>query len=143
MAWTYPVQHKVATALLIRRIKRKRKRSMYMRPIFDRRPIFGEYHHLVSELRRNDPEYHFKYFRMTKASFDRLLEMVYPRILHPPNHRRPIFPAERLAVTMRLLATGGCMQELAIINTLRNSQGSLACHMGMFMANSPEDRQFA
>ncbi|CAN7977245.1 unnamed protein product [Ixodes persulcatus] len=51
---------------------------------------------------------------MTKASFDRLLSLVYHRILHAPTHRRPISPGERLAVTLRFLATGGSMQDLAM-----------------------------
>ncbi|KAH9382577.1 hypothetical protein HPB48_015847 [Haemaphysalis longicornis] len=50
---------------------------------------------------------------MTKASFDQILGLVYYRILHAPTHRRPIYPAERLAVTLRFLATGGSMQEIA------------------------------
>ncbi|KAH7938188.1 hypothetical protein HPB49_021417 [Dermacentor silvarum] len=74
---------------------------MYIRELFDKRPQLGDYHQLVQELRQVDPEYHFKYFRMTKAKFDHLLSLVYERILHAPNHRRPIRPAERLAVTLR------------------------------------------
>ncbi|XP_064469916.1 uncharacterized protein LOC135384654 [Ornithodoros turicata] len=114
MAWTYPARRKITTALLLRRLRRRRKRTMYIREIFDKRPYIGQYHNLVQELRQVDPEYHFKYFRMTKASFDRLLGLVYYRLLHPPNHRRPISPAERLAVTLRFLATGSPMQDTAI-----------------------------
>ncbi|XP_064464773.1 putative nuclease HARBI1 [Ornithodoros turicata] len=116
MAWTYPARQKITTALLLRRLRRRRKRTMYIREIFDKRPYIGQYHNLVQELRQVDPEYHFKYFRagMTKASFDRLLGLVYYRLLHPPNHRRPISPAERLAVTLRFLATGSSMQDTAI-----------------------------
>ncbi|XP_049524603.1 uncharacterized protein LOC125946148 [Dermacentor silvarum] len=114
MAWTYPARRNIIIALLLQRLRRKRRRSLYIREIFDKRPWYGEYHHLVQELRHNDPEYHFKYFRMTKASFDKLLGLVYERILHPPTHRRPISPAERLAVTLRFLATGGSMQDIAI-----------------------------
>ncbi|KAH6932021.1 hypothetical protein HPB50_002515 [Hyalomma asiaticum] len=74
---------------------------MYIRELFDKRPHLGDYHQLVQELRQADPEYHFKYFRMTKAKFDELLNLVYERIIHAPNHRRPIRPGERLAVTLR------------------------------------------
>ncbi|XP_077518839.1 uncharacterized protein LOC144128915 [Amblyomma americanum] len=84
------------------RLRRKRIRTMYIREIFDKR------------LRRVDPEYDFKYFRMTKASFDRLLELIHDKILHPPNHRRPISPGERLAVTLRFLASGCSMQDIGM-----------------------------
>ncbi|KAH7944952.1 hypothetical protein HPB49_002782 [Dermacentor silvarum] len=91
----------IEAAGTVRRLRKKRKRTMYIRELFDKRPQLGDYHQLVQELRQVDPEYHFKYFRMTKAKFDHLLSLVYERILHAPNHRRPIRPAERLAVTLR------------------------------------------
>ncbi|XP_077496143.1 uncharacterized protein LOC144107035 [Amblyomma americanum] len=112
MAWSYLARRKFVLALPVRRLRSKRKCFMYIRQIFDNRPFHGEYHHLVQELRNSDPEYHFKYFRMTKGSFDKLLQLVYHRILHRPTHRRPIYPAERLEVTLRFLATGGSMQDI-------------------------------
>ncbi|XP_037564420.1 uncharacterized protein LOC119443892 [Dermacentor silvarum] len=114
MAWTYPARRNIILRLLVHRLRHKRKRSLYIREIFDKRPEYGEYHHLVQELRQSDPEYHFKYFSMTKASFDKLLSLVYERLIHPPTHRRPISPAERLAVTLRFLATGGSVQDIAM-----------------------------
>ncbi|KAH8009331.1 hypothetical protein HPB51_015272 [Rhipicephalus microplus] len=99
---THAARRKIILALLVRRLRRKRNRSLYIRDIFEKRPEYGEYHHLVQELRHSDPEYHFKYFRMTKASFDKLLSLVYHRLVHPPTHRRPISPAERLAAAVCL-----------------------------------------
>ncbi|XP_049520516.1 putative nuclease HARBI1 [Dermacentor silvarum] len=114
MTLTRPHSQNIALILLVRRLRKKRKRTMYIRELFDKRPQLGDYHQLVQELRQVDPEYHFKYFRMTKAKFDHLLSLVYERILHAPNHRRPIRPAERLAVTLRFLATGASMQDIAM-----------------------------
>ncbi|XP_065310438.1 uncharacterized protein [Dermacentor albipictus] len=114
MALTCPDSQNIALVLLVRRLRQKRKRTMYIRELFEKRPQLSDYHHLVQELRQVDPEYHFKYFRMTKAKFDHLLSLVYERILHAPKHRRPIRPAERLAVTLRFLATGASMQDIAM-----------------------------
>ncbi|XP_049514039.1 uncharacterized protein LOC125941816 [Dermacentor silvarum] len=114
MAWSNPARRKLALALLLHRLCRKRRRSIYTRGIFDKRTELGEYHHLVQELRQSDPEYHLKYFRMTKASFEEILSLVYNRIVHPPTHRIPISPAERLAVALKFLATGGSIVDIAI-----------------------------
>ncbi|XP_040065685.2 putative nuclease HARBI1 [Ixodes scapularis] len=89
-------------------------RTMYARDIFDKRTVFGEFYHLVQELRESDPEYHFQYFRMTKASFDELLGLVHDRLVHSPTHRSPISPAERLAITLRFLASPGSLGHVAI-----------------------------
>ncbi|KAK8759235.1 hypothetical protein V5799_003133, partial [Amblyomma americanum] len=51
---------------------------------------------------------------MTKASFGKLLTLVRDRIIHPPNHKNPISPGERLAINLRFLATGGSMINVAM-----------------------------
>lgn len=43
---------------------------------------------------------HFNYFRMSRARFDHLLSLVGQSISHGGNHRIPIAPTERLAVTL-------------------------------------------
>ncbi|XP_075560012.1 uncharacterized protein LOC142591588 [Dermacentor variabilis] len=112
--------------LLVHRLRRKRKRPLYLRVIFDKPPEFGECHHIKQELQQSDPEYHFKYFRMTKSPFDKVLSLVYDRLLHPPTHRRPISPPERLVVTSRFLATGGSVQDIAMSYRMH---GSTVSHM--------------
>ncbi|KAG0430098.1 hypothetical protein HPB47_023012 [Ixodes persulcatus] len=52
--------------------------------------------------------------RMTKASFDELLGLVHDRLVHAPTHRSPISPAERLAITLRFLASPGSLGHVAI-----------------------------
>ena len=55
--------------LLLRKRRRRRKRKritiraaprFWVRSIFQRREVFGEYHHLVQELRKEDREYFFR-----------------------------------------------------------------------------------
>ncbi|KAK0132744.1 Protein ANTAGONIST OF LIKE HETEROCHROMATIN PROTEIN 1 [Merluccius polli] len=56
---------------------------------------------------------HFQYFRMSAGAFDDLLRRVAPHIQHKPSHSAPVSVAERLAVTLRYLATGMSQQALA------------------------------
>ncbi|PIK49296.1 hypothetical protein BSL78_13811 [Apostichopus japonicus] len=51
---------------------------------------------------------------MSRVRFDALLQEVGPRLVHFGTHRYPISPSQRLAVTLRLLATGDSHQTVAI-----------------------------
>ena len=113
---------------LRRRRHKKTLRSSWVRPIFTRRRQQGEYHNLLQEMRLSDPESHFRYLRMSKERFDSLLakvsiainhykyysrtdyqyEQVTPLLTHRTYNssvRASIEPAERLALTLRYLAT--------------------------------------
>ncbi|GAV07416.1 hypothetical protein RvY_17252 [Ramazzottius varieornatus] len=79
---------------------------MYIRPVNLHRQQKGEFYALIQEIRSEDPEQHHTYFRMNNETFDQLLEIVEPHIQHKTTHRLPIHAEERLAVTLRLLATG-------------------------------------
>ena len=61
--------------ILSRRRPKKRKRSVWVRPIFSRRREQGEYN-LLQELRLSDPESHFRYLRMSRERFDCLVALV-------------------------------------------------------------------
>lgn len=61
-----------------------------------------------------DPETHFSYFRMSKARFDDLLNRIKDRISHNSTHALPISAAQRLAVTLRILATGDSQNTVRI-----------------------------
>ena len=67
------------TLLVVHRRRQKRKelrRSLWVRPIFAQRKQQGSYSNLVQEMRLADPQSHFRYFRMSKETFDTLLGMV-------------------------------------------------------------------
>ncbi|KAJ8025522.1 Protein ALP1-like [Holothuria leucospilota] len=60
-----------------------------------------------------DEEVHFRYFRMSQARSDDLLRRISPLIIHQGTHQSPVSPAERLSVTVRILATGNSQQSVA------------------------------
>ena len=104
---------------------RPKPRQCWVRPRNACRKKQGAYHCLVKELRICDRQGFFAYLRMSSTTFEKLLQIVGPRLVHARAHRsatyeRPeISPQERLALTIRYLATG-------------NSQSSMSCefHMG-------------
>jgi hypothetical protein len=74
----------------------------------------GEFHSLVHDMRVvDDTEVHKHYFRMDTAAFDDLLQRVSPLITHKRTHRFPVSPAERLSLTLRILASGNSQQSVA------------------------------
>ena len=74
---------------------------MWVRPVLSARDELGEFGLLVSQL-RSDPAGHQHYMRLTPEEFDALLDLVRDDIAKQvTNMRRPIPPAERLALTLR------------------------------------------
>lgn len=89
--------------LLLRQLSKKkaRKRRWYVREVNRKRLRTGQYHTLVKELERKDPEWYFRYFRMSPSRFQELLGLVRSHLLTKGTHINPIGPAERLALTLR------------------------------------------
>ncbi|XP_043206335.1 putative nuclease HARBI1 [Amphibalanus amphitrite] len=95
------------------KLRQRRRRRMWVRPVLAARDELGEFSHLVSQL-RSDPAAHQQYLRLTPAEFDDLLGLVRDDIAKEvTNMRRPIPPDERLALTLRYLAAGGAMKTIA------------------------------
>ncbi|XP_043217774.1 protein ALP1-like [Amphibalanus amphitrite] len=96
----------------------KRRHKSWVADVNRRRRARGEFFNLVQELRTNDPERHRTYFRMTRDTFDLLLSKIGPTIARKhTNFRELIDPAQRLAVTLRYLASG--MEFSALAPTYR------------------------
>ena len=98
----------VIIALIIRkRQRRRRKRSIWVREWIRRRHKYGAYHQLMRELQAMDVSSYRNFVRMNASTFETLLTKVAPLIARKDtNMRDAIPPGERLAVTMRFLATG-------------------------------------
>lgn len=85
----------------------KEKRSCWISELNCRRAQFGAYHSTLAELEVSDAKKWKNYLRMDTQLFTALLQAVSPAIAKQDTRFRPaIPPAERLALTLRYLATG-------------------------------------
>ncbi|XP_035220975.1 protein ANTAGONIST OF LIKE HETEROCHROMATIN PROTEIN 1-like [Stegodyphus dumicola] len=67
-------------------------------------------------MRLQDTESFFNFFRMTPQKFDELLSVVGPRItMKATSFRNPISAQERLAITIRFLASGDSMTNISYL----------------------------
>ncbi|XP_061564128.1 putative nuclease HARBI1 [Cololabis saira] len=96
-----------------RQRQRQRHRRWYVRPLNQSRGETGEFASLVLPMRGIDDEKHREYFRMSSASFDDILRRISPLIQHQTTHSTCVTAAERLAVTLRFMATGMSYRTLA------------------------------
>ncbi|CAM4723228.1 unnamed protein product [Leuciscus chuanchicus] len=92
---------------------RDHRRRIWVHQTLRRRTQFGEFHHLLQELRLDDGRFQ-RYFRLSRAQFDDLLSRIGARItLQDTNYRRSIPAAERLSICLRFLATGDSFRTIA------------------------------
>ena len=97
----------LALAVVARRRRRRRRRRWWVRPWLQRRLQHGAYHALLQELYVEDEGSTRNFVRMDIAHFDKLLQLVTPLLVkQETGMRQPIPPGERLAVTLRFLASG-------------------------------------
>ena len=74
----------------------------------------NQYQILVEELRLYDWKYFFKFLRMSSERLESRVQLVAPCIAKKKcRSREPLFPAERLVVTIRYLATGDSQESQA------------------------------
>jgi len=81
-----------------------------VRPINVARPIYGDFEHLFQELKSNDADIFFRYVRMTKETFNLLLQMTKPFLTKMS--KRAFSPEQRLAITLRYLLLLFCIIKL-------------------------------
>ena len=88
-------------------LKKRKRRKMWMQPWIAKRKQQGAYYALMQELHANDSVGYRNFLRMDAQSFQLLLNKVGPNIERANTQmRQSISAEERLAVTLRYLATG-------------------------------------
>ena len=94
--------------ILAKRLRqRRRNRVVWVRRWILDRSTRGAYHNLMANLRTSDVDGFTNFMRMDPATFDELVALITPLIQRSDTHfRQSISPPERLAVTLRYLATG-------------------------------------
>ena len=90
-----------------RRRRKRRNRVIWVRSWVRNRMQFGAYNNLLVQLRNTDPISFQNFFRMDIATFEEVLALISTLIERRDTNYREAIPAgERLAVTLRFLATG-------------------------------------
>ncbi|XP_072142202.1 uncharacterized protein [Dermacentor andersoni] len=101
-------------SLLPARKPPKKKRRWWVRPCLRSREVAGHASRLLPELRAHDEEYYRDFLRMPPSTFDTLLELLRPSITKEDTNYRPAVSAhDRLAMTVRFLATGETQRDMS------------------------------
>lgn len=96
----------------------KKARNAWVSPWVNKRKTDGCYQKLLKELQSVDEQKHLyrNFFRMDEGNFNELLNLVAPIIAKEDTVMRKSIPAaERLALTLRFLATGDSFRSLAFL----------------------------
>ena len=81
-------------ALLLRIRKDRRKKRHWVHPAVSKRLLNGQFYKLYEDLRNCRGKF-FNYFRMSIASFDKLLVLVGPRIIYEKYSTTPVCATAR------------------------------------------------
>ena len=101
----------IVAKLVTRKINRRKRRTVWVREWVKNRETYGVYQHLLQELRLGDAATYRNFMRMDCTTFQFLLNLVGPKITFRDTHQKRVIPAgERLALTLRFLATGNYNQ---------------------------------
>ncbi len=91
----------IALYILLRRLRKRMKRRVWVHSMNRRRRECGAYYHLVAELSL-DPDRHLTYFRMSCEQMDHILSLIGEHLKRQTTtYRQSIEPKQRLAVTLR------------------------------------------
>ena len=91
-----------------------RRHNMWVRPWLLQREERGAYHNIMAELYVTDIPGFTNFMRMIPEFFEMIKTRLEPRLARQAtNYRAPISVAEKLALTIRYLATGGSYTSLS------------------------------
>ncbi|XP_018566077.1 protein ALP1-like [Anoplophora glabripennis] len=93
--------------------KNERRRTMWVHPIVEIREAKGAFTLIYADLEQDPSSKFFNYFRMSIQSFEELHANLECKLVKKDTAmRKSITPRERLAITLRFLATGESYQSL-------------------------------
>lgn len=93
--------------------KRKKRRSVWVRPYLLRRRTHGHYGNLMKELAVEDPVLYRNFTRVEEELFNEIVERLRPHIEKTRTFmREPLDVGVRVAITLRFLATGNSYKSL-------------------------------
>jgi len=88
-------------ALLLRTRNVKKRKKFWVHPITSQRLLKGKFYSLYEDLKAH-PQKFLRYFRMSSATFDKLMILLGPSLTFQDTRmRKPVPPEDRLAVTVR------------------------------------------
>jgi len=88
-------------AVVLRTRNVKTRRKFWLHPITSQRLLKGKFYSLYEDLKVH-PQFFFRYFRMSTATFDKLLVLLGPSLTFQDTRmKKSVLPEERLAVTLR------------------------------------------
>jgi len=91
----------------VRRLESAKKRKCWVKEWISKRDEKGVHQNLLKELQNGDETNYYNFFRMSVSDFNFLLEKVKNNITKQDTVMRPAIPPnDRLALTLRFLATG-------------------------------------
>jgi hypothetical protein len=95
----------ISAVTMMRRRNKKRKRSMWVRPMFRLRKHYGAYDLLMAELRTSDEPRFRGFVRLTPDEFNELLNILSGDISGSRRFRKQIPADIKLAITLRIYDT--------------------------------------
>ena len=88
-------------------IRKRKRRTIWVRKWLARRPNLGQYARLVQELQQEDKRGFRNFLRFDYGVFQEILQRIEGRIKkQDTNYRKAISPGMKLAITLRYLASG-------------------------------------